>query len=175
MKLVTGMRVKLKIESVEITDAKVYVVNDCKIYICQNKRDGSISPDKLGYDYSWVVNGGNIEDHETFNGHQDITNLEILDTMENITAGTVLVKKDNIEQDYLIVGGVFTNEEGVESVLTFDAYDESFDKNSVPLENIKANYYVKGEIPAEAHIKEVTIEEVAKAMGVPVETLRIKD
>ena len=31
---------------------------DGKIYLCQNERDGSVAPDKLGFDYSWVIDNG---------------------------------------------------------------------------------------------------------------------
>lgn len=174
MKLVTGMRVKAVIDDVVIDDAKVYVDRKDRIYICQNQKDGSEADDKLGYKYSWVVTGVNEDDHTSMN-RSDVTNFEVVgESMENLKTGDILVPKNDVEKDHYLVLGVF-NYSGEDRVAYLEIYDNSMDRGSMSLEGAKTAYYVKGDIPEEATIKEVTLEEVAKTMGIDVKKLRIKD
>lgn len=82
MKLVTGMRVKVQITSEVITDAKVYVESNSRVYICQDVMDGSESPDKLGYKHSWIVTPVNAEDHTSLIGRDLVRSIEVI-TGEN--------------------------------------------------------------------------------------------
>lgn len=95
-------------------------------------------------------------------------------SMDNLQNGTVLVRKSDPSEDYYLVLGTF-NYEGDEKVAVLDLFDDSADPRTVELSELKSDFYVKGEVPAEAELKEVTLEEVAKAMNVSVEKLRIKE
>jgi len=103
-----------------------------------------------------------------------LSRLKEHNSMDNLQNGMVLVEKSNPSEDHYMVLGTF-NYEGDEKVAVIDLFDDSADLRTVELSYIKRNYYIKGEVPAEAELKEVTLEEVAKAMNVSVEKLRIKE
>jgi len=103
-----------------------------------------------------------------------LSRLKEHNSMDNLQNGTVLVQKSDPSEDYYLVLGTF-NYEGDEKAVVLDLFDDSADTRTVELSQIKRDFYVKGEVPAEAELKEVTLEEVAKAMNVSVEKLRIKE
>jgi hypothetical protein len=62
----------------KVTDGKIYVAGEIeeeliRCFICQNKKDGAISEDKLGYKYSWAfhVKNGKID--------SSVKNLQLAD------------------------------------------------------------------------------------------------
>lgn len=72
-----GMRVTCNINCSVITDAKLQIEGG-RFYICQNKRDGAVCKDKLGYFYSWALNSREVE--LVLNGSfvADVSNFKIL-------------------------------------------------------------------------------------------------
>lgn len=50
-----GMRVRCKIDGVQVDDAKLSVDADGQVYVCQDVADGADAEDKLGYEYSWCL------------------------------------------------------------------------------------------------------------------------
>lgn len=48
-----GQRVKCKIQGMQIDDARISVDESGKPFICQNRKEGTRTDDKLGYLYSW--------------------------------------------------------------------------------------------------------------------------
>jgi hypothetical protein len=50
----TGDKIACNIEHNEIIDAKLYIEEDSRAFICQNIISGAEAPDLLGYEYSWV-------------------------------------------------------------------------------------------------------------------------
>jgi len=60
----TGDFVQCTIQSTQITDARIYIHNNDN-YICQNLKNGSGSPEPLGYTCGWVFQvlmHGNLSD-----------------------------------------------------------------------------------------------------------------
>jgi hypothetical protein len=53
MELKHGMRVRGKIEGIDIKDGKLYKSGGGRWHLCQNKVKGCDIPDKLGYKFSW--------------------------------------------------------------------------------------------------------------------------
>lgn len=51
--LKTGTPVTCKILHSEVNDAEIYVSDEGRYYICQDRISGKAAPDKLGYKYSW--------------------------------------------------------------------------------------------------------------------------
>lgn len=57
MKFTHGQRVLCTIDGTEITDAKISINKDGTPFICQNEWDGNDAEDKLGYQFSWSLDG----------------------------------------------------------------------------------------------------------------------
>jgi len=91
-------------------------------------------------------------------------------TMDDLKNGTIIEQGDEGDGTRLVLA-VLGND-----VYTMDLYDESGDVNKSKLAELKRDgYYVHGSKPAADEQKEVTLEEVAEAMGIEVKNLRIKD
>lgn len=62
-KIPTGSTFTAIIQDVR-TSGRIYKNKDeyNRIYLCQNKLNGADAPDKLGYEYSWSINGGSLGD-----------------------------------------------------------------------------------------------------------------
>lgn len=71
----TGMRVRCKIEGEQIDDAILHVEGS-NVYICQNVKDGTHSPNKHGYAFSWCCR----DDAAVFgNRYWEVADLETVD------------------------------------------------------------------------------------------------
>lgn len=55
MKFTHGQRVKCTIDGKDIVDAKISIAKDGLPFICQNFKNGVPAKDKLGYNFSWVL------------------------------------------------------------------------------------------------------------------------
>jgi hypothetical protein len=73
------------------------------IYLCQNKKDGCDSPNKLGFKYSWIINRGTAADLSKIS--IDVSNLnvylpekgyEIPDVEKSIGRYTVQVDSEKV-------------------------------------------------------------------------------
>lgn len=137
-------------------------------FLCQNIRDGGECEDKLGYTYSWYVGTGD-KDYLLMN---KITNFEIVgmtkEEIENYKdwqVGDKIIHKDGTKGEIIFRSGKFV-------VFTFN--------DNVAYSNFTINgLYNRGwrldEKPIEESFVEMTMEEIAKLKGIPVEKLRIKD
>ena len=140
-------------------------VEDEKVYLCQNKRDGSPCDDKLGYDYSWGVGTGS----EFGLRDNDVTDFKLIDInpetykdwqvgdkiYTHSLSGEVIFRSGEFvvfKDDKNRAGGNYT-------------CDELFDNGW--------RLYIKPEKSEE--IIEMTLEEVAKLKGIDVKNLRIKE
>jgi len=161
-KLKTGDRVTCKIGDVEIKDAKVYVKNPGRIFICQNMHNGFSCDDKLGYKYSWVVYGGDIADIKSFNGADSISELRFFErTIETSQVGDILLR-DGDEVTVVFNDG--------KRIVTVDTYNESWDPNTYDVDDC-GDLSVPEE---EDTTKELTMDEIAEKFGVDVKDLKIK-
>lgn len=68
-----GTKFKAKIQGVEC-EGRIQKEDGC-IYLCQNKADGGICDDELGFDYSWSIKDGSLE--ALLNEEVEIISLEL--------------------------------------------------------------------------------------------------
>lgn len=141
-------------------------VEDGSAYLCQNKKDGTDCDDKLGYIFSWQVGNGS-RDALVDTG---ITDLRLYP----ITAEQIEDYK-NWQIGDKITDGIDTLEvifRSGELVVCKDSDDDAT-SNYTCNELHKCGYRLVVE-PEKEEIIEVTMDEIAKMKGVPVERLHIK-
>lgn len=73
MNLKAGMKVTCTIKGTIIDDAKIQIQNS-RIYICQNKREGSHPTNMLGYNCGWSIGDAS----EFYMDEQGVTDLKII-------------------------------------------------------------------------------------------------
>lgn len=161
-----GKRFKCKICGVSV-EGKIQVERD-KVFLCQNIRNGGRTTDTLGYSYSWYVNTGSKEDLEDNN----VTDFKLI----NRTKEDIETYKDWQVGDKIIhINGnrgeiIFRSGE----LVIFKYYNNTASTNYT-VEKLHKNGWRLDEQPIEEPIVEMTMEEIAKLKGIPVEKLRIKD
>jgi hypothetical protein len=159
-----GRKLKCKIKGVQIDDAKVSVDSRGRVYICSNEgnADEYHTNNKLGYRHSWLLYGIG---EAPCDDHYSVTDIVFLDrTIEDVQEGDVVVDEDGYNRKVLGRCGdvVFLS-----STIMHEAYSCVLSVGDLR----KGNYKIKQDTP----ITEVTLQEVADKMGVPVEQLRIKE
>lgn len=160
-----GQRVACKIEGTQIDDAKISINKDGAIFICQNKRIGVRADDKLGYASSWVIFNS---DRSPVHGlEREVAGLIFLDrSIEDVQEGDVIDCKGAREAKILGKCG--------EVIFLSKTNCHSLYGQALTIEQLKeAGCIIKQDTPPT--ITEVTLQEVADKMGVPVEQLRIKE
>jgi len=141
-------------------------VEDGRVYLCQNKRDGADCDDKLGFKYSWSVRDGSRDALDD----TGITDLRLCPmTAEQIEDYKDWQIGDKITYDTETLEVIFR---GGELVVCKDSDDEAL-SNYTCNELHKCGYRLVVE-PEKEEIIEVTMDEIAKMKGVPVERLHIK-
>lgn len=86
-----GKKVTCKIEGKKITDAKINIHKNGDVLICQNKKDGYATSNKLGYKYSWRLLYKNQDFEE---GNDSVFNLKLEDrTIEDVQEGDLIEDK----------------------------------------------------------------------------------
>ena len=162
-----GRKFKCKMDGIYV-EGRIQVEKKNMVFLCQNIRDGGECEDKLGYTYSWYVGTGD-KDYLLMN---KITNFEIVgmtkEEIENYKdwqVGDKIIHKDGTKGEIIFRSGKFV-------VFTFN--------DNVAYSNFTINgLYNRGwrldEKPIEESFVEMTMEEIAKLKGIPVEKLRIKD
>jgi len=160
-----GQRVTCKIERERIDDAKISIDEYGEVYVCQNKKDGCDTDDKLGYAYSWSIYG---DDREP-TSDSGLTDLIFFDrSIEDVQEGDVVIY-GCWERKVLGICGevVFLSGKSNDDICTF--YLTKYELK-------QANYTIKQDTPpTPPTLTEVTLQEVADKMGVPVGQLRIKE
>ena len=71
-----GQKITCKIHGDFIEDGVVQVGSCGRYFICQNIRNGTNCSDKMGYNFSWVVNAGTASDLK----NESVTDIALLDT-----------------------------------------------------------------------------------------------
>ena len=140
-------------------------VEDEKVYLCQNKRDGSPCDDKLGYDYSWEVGTGS----EFGLRDNDVTDFKLIDI------------NPETYKDWQVGDKIYTHSLSGEVIFRSGEFvvfkdDENRASNNYTCDELFDNdwrLYIKPEKSEE--IIEMTLEEVAKLKGIDVKNLRIKE
>lgn len=164
-----GMTVTCKIEGVQIDDAQISIDQKGQTYICQNKKDGTDAPDKLGYNYSWVFN------YDGKSGWlQSVTDLvSIKKTCQHLVYG-----------DYIALDGYRRKVLGRLHDIIFVSRLETEDNEYWESECSKHLYTWQeleragASLVEEKKIEEIielTMKEIADLKGIPVEKLRVKE
>ena len=164
-----GRRFRCKINGMPV-EGKVRVEGN-KVYLCQNKHDGNDADDKLGYKYSWEVTSGFEQNH--------VTEFKILPpcTAEEIEAYKDWQVRDKIMRGVCLYEVIFRSGE---LVILKSLNDSIFNQKGEASSNYTCDeLYRKGyrlivDPAPEEEIVEVTMDEIAGKMGVPVERLRVK-
>ena len=158
-----GQRVTCKIEGTQINDAKISIDEYGEVYVCQNKKDGCDTDDKLGYAYSWSIYG---DDREP-TSDSGLTDLIFLDRpIEDVQEGDVVDYKGAREAKVLGKCG--------EVIFLSKTNCHSLYGQALTLEQLKeAGCTIKQDTTPT--LTEVTLQEVADKMGIPVDQLRIKE
>jgi len=128
-------------------------------------RIGSVdSPTRMFFDNGGGCVGSDIYD----NTIECPKHLEIMENeMQDLQIGTIITNDDECHKAVVAIDG--------ETIYTADLYDGSGDIDKHTFQEFKdEGYYIKGQKP-ESQVKEVTLEEVAKSLNIPVDQLRIKD
>ena len=161
-----GRRFKCKIDG-DCVKGKIQVEEN-RVFLCQNIKNGGVCTNKLGYEYSWYVETGS-EYHLLSYG---ISNFKLID-----------MTKEDIEnyKDWQ-VGDKIIHEEGFKSKIIFRSgelvvfkHDNGYASGNYTVKELYDEGWRLDETPIEEPIIEMTMEEIAKLKGIPVEKLRIKD
>lgn len=159
-----GRKFTAKIQGVDVTGR--IRVEDGSVYLCQDVKDGEDCADKLGYNFIWKVGDGSAE-ILAFNNFTDFR-------LHPITAKEIKAYKDWQVGDKL-AEGCFTIEVIFRSGELVVCKNEDGEATGVYTCN---ELYGRGfrlvAEPEEEDIVEVTMDEIAKLKGVPVERLHIK-
>lgn len=162
-----------KIQDDEVT-GRIRVENG-RVYLCQDKRDGASCECRLGYKYSWLVGDGSEEKLAS----NDVSCFKLINlTAEEIKqykdwqAGDVLELLDEHEKEFderhevIFRSGelvVLKNKDGEAS--------ENYTRDQL----YKYGYrLVFQEEDGEKEITELTMDEIAEKFGLPVDKIRVK-
>lgn len=166
-----GWRFRCKIDGTLATGI-IRVADGC-VYLCQNEKNGSHSIDKKGYKYAWCVYSGTEADFA--NPNIMVTDFRLIPiTAEEIEAykdwqvGDRLRKKDGLSRTIevifrcgeLVVGKFIDTGRALTNYTCDELYEDG--------------YRLIVDPAPEEEIVEVTMDEIAGKMGVPVERLRVK-
>lgn len=158
-----GQKVMCEIEGVKITDARISINENGRIFICQNEMNGLDADNKLGYKYSHCIFEGT--ERQLFNNF--VTNLRPAEkSFDYPEVGDEYVDKDGDSRFVLGVAGrvIFLS--------------SSYDKNLIGTYSTKEKFVelgftIKQPAPTE-EVLEVTLDEVAEKFGVDVTKLKVK-
>lgn len=142
-------------------------VEDGFVYLCQNKHDGSKCEDRFGYRYSWRVCSGS---------KNDLRSTSVTDFRLGLTAAEIESYKDWQVGDKITNGHnafevIFRNGEVI--ILKNDNGRAEGPFTCDEIYNDEYRLAVDS-VEDEEEIVEVTMDEIAKMKGVPVERLRVK-
>jgi len=157
-----GMKYTAKIMS-KYCEGKITVEKE-RVYLCQNGKEGNGCADRRGYKYSWLVDDGS----EVQMNANDVTDFILLsanpETYKDWQVGDK-IRERGLEREVIFRSGELVVCRERDGVATNNyTCDEMFSKGWRLIAD-----------PAEPEMVEVTLEEVARGLGIDVKTLRIKD
>lgn len=161
-----GVRFTAKIKGTPVS-GKIRVENE-KVYLCQNKMDGALCADRLGYEYSWYVGAGDsdkLKDKNVTDFKLHITASEI-EQYKDWAVGDVLKNLINCTRTVIFRSGevVILKDEDNAAVGPYtcdEVYNNGWRLDAEPVED-------------EKEIVEVTLDKIAELMKVPVDRIRVK-
>ncbi len=170
-----GQRFKATIDGTPV-EGKVSIDKDGDVFLCQNKKDGADAHDKLGYKYSWCFL---LKDENFIDGRKDVTSLTLLDrSILDVQAGDEVVDGDGYHRMILerLNDVVFTSRRW-EAEDSKEIIEESKTTTVVPthVKELERDGYTLVQPETTDDTVEVTLEEISKAMKIPVEKIRVKE
>lgn len=161
-----GRRFKCKISNTFV-EGRIQVENG-HVYLCQNEFNGISCKNKLGYLFSFYIDDASKVSMNRY----DITNFELIDmTKEEIEnykdwqVGDKIIHKNGSKGKIIFRSG---------KLVVFE-HDAGYASGNYTVEELYNEGWRLDEKPYEESIVEMTLEEIAKLKGIPVENLRIKD
>lgn len=142
-------------------------VEEGSIYLCQDVSNGSSCEDKLGFKYSWHIGDGS----EMTLTKNDVSNLcirpstkEEAESFKDWQVGDKLVSGSNIWEVIFRAG----------ELVVCKLEEDKATSNYTCDELYRLGFRLVYEPDPESEIVEVTMDEIAKMKGIPVERLHIK-
>lgn len=168
MKFKHGDRVKCAIRGFIIEDARISISNG-KHYICQDVVPGAVAEDTLGYKYSWHFDPLYVE------YSSDVKDLKLLprklsEVMPQAGDLITTIHQRDASRKVLGVCGEMVFCSFFDDHVVFD-YMTTIHSLRNHGYKFKEEFEPPKALPAP---KEFTMDEIAKAVGVPVDQLRIK-
>ncbi len=111
-----------KMEPVIIKDGKICVEDD-KIYVCQNKKDGHIAADKLGYRYSWQIACKDYPDLDHWGCYDlKLVDEELDERLDDLTPGVILEATKTWDNFTKVWNELYHKAEKIKSVSTLEKF-----------------------------------------------------
>lgn len=160
-----GLRFRAKINGIECV-GRIRVENG-DVFLCQDNKDGAVCGERYGYKYSWRVR---LDDH----GYLDSPSVpEII--VVRMTASEIEAYKDwqvgdKMKNGCKIWEVIFRSGE----LVVCKRQDEKASSNFTCDELYDDGWRLVADPKPEDETVELTMDEIAKKVGVPVEKLRIK-
>lgn len=160
-----GRRFRAKIDGTPC-EGKIRV-EDAHVLLCQDKKNGAFCKDKLGYKYAWCIAYGSEEDITS----HSVTDFQLL----GMTAAEIEAYKDWQVGDK-VSNGKFTIEVIFRSgeLVVCKNEEGSAMSNLTCDELYLCGYRLVADPEPEDETVELTMDEIAEKVGIPVEKLRIK-
>lgn len=148
------------------TEGRIQIEDEC-VFLCQNMIDGDNCKDKLGFKYSWSVGDGSI----ILLAQNNVSNISIspsskeeAESFKNWQVGDKLVNGSNIWEVIFRAGELVVCKREEDKATFNYTCDELY----------RLGFRLVYEPDPESEIVEVTMDEIAKMKGIPVERLHIK-
>ena len=160
-----GKKFKASIHNIPV-EGRIQV-EEGRIYLCQDVSNGSICEDKLGFKYSWYIGDGS----EMTLTKNNVSNLcirpstkEEAESFKDWQVGDKLVSGSNIWEVIFRAGELVVCKREEDKATFNYTCDELY----------RLGFRLVYEPDPESEIVEVTMDEIAKMKGIPVERLHIK-
>lgn len=156
-----------KIQDDKVT-GRIRVENE-RVYLCQDKKNGASCEDKLGYKYSWIVDDGSEE--KLASNNVSCFKLTLL-TAEEIEKYKDWKVRDKIRMDDDKIFEVIF--QSGELVVLKDVETGKASANYTCDELYNMGYRFFQPEMEEKEITELTMDEIAEKFGLPVDKIRVK-
>lgn len=153
---------------------RIRVENE-QVYLCQNKRDGKDCENKMGYKYSWRVGSGEKEEltnEYVYDFKLTPLTSEYIEKYKDWQVGDVVELLDEHEKEFDERHKViFRSGE----LVVLKNKDGEASENYTCDQLYKYGYRLFQPEMEEEKITELTMDEIAKKFGIPVDKIRIKN
>ena len=150
-----NQKVTCEINGTKITDARISINKDGSPFICQNEKSGARANNKLGYNYSWMLN-------------KDFTNINVINLRPAGKDWDTLQIGDEIGHRYekRTILGVC----GRVIFISWAGNEDRYCGGSTKEDLIKGGYTIVQDTPP---IIELSLQDIADLKGVDVKSIKI--